>query len=389
MHVLLIPSWYKTPHNPIRGSFLRERAHMLKNAGHQVGLLVPPSVVRTFTGLAEIKRFWRSHPLALTLEDEQGLPVYRVNWWGWWASLNPLARGALMSQAFERYVQDHGQPDVLHGHAIMYGGYIASELGRRYHLPVLVTESDPVYVTGIHPLHVGQGYFIRRTAAQAHQLAAVAPLAAALRPYVGQKPITPFDNPVDTDYFQPGPPPPETPFVFSIIGRLVPLKGHRLLLEAFAQQFKGQAARIDIIGKGRLMETLQQQAHSLGIAEQCTFHGYIPREDLPDILQKSHVIVSASSVDTFPNTLLEAMAMGKPVIATRAGGPEYIVNEQTGLLVDYGDVAGLGQALADIRVHYDRYDPQAIRAYCVARFSVATIMRQYEAAYTAAINAKG
>lgn len=119
----------------------------------------------------------------------------------------------------------------------------------------------------------------------------------------------------------------------------------------------------------------------LGLSEQVTFLGRIPHEDIPGLLQRVHAVVSASRTETFGVTLIEALACGKPVVATRSGGPEHFVNETNGLLVPVGDVEALTAALREMVDHYDRYDAASIRAECVERFSEAAIIRQLEQVY--------
>ena len=77
----------------------------------------------------------------------------------------------------------------------------------------------------------------------------------------------------------------------------------------------------------------------------------------------------------------EAMACGRPVIATRCGGPEGFVNERNGLLVPVDDVEALTEAMRDMAEHVDRYDPTAIAAEAKAHFSAASVAGQLTALF--------
>ena len=73
MHILIIPSWYNTPAEPIRGSFFRDQALALQKAGHRVGILVPPAKLRSLHGLDEVRHNFRRANTAVTVEDDSGI----------------------------------------------------------------------------------------------------------------------------------------------------------------------------------------------------------------------------------------------------------------------------------------------------------------------------
>ena len=148
MHILFIPSWYSTPDNPIRGSFFRDQALALAKAGHQVGILVPPSRLRTWHGLRQMRHNWRHPSYVLEVELDAGLAIYRIPWWGWKGTLLRSERAALGLAAFDRYCQEQGQPDIVHGQSLLYGGYLAAVIKRQRGIPAVVTEHSSVYIRG-------------------------------------------------------------------------------------------------------------------------------------------------------------------------------------------------------------------------------------------------
>ena len=187
---------------------------------------------------------------------------------------------------------------------------------------------------------------------------------------------------VDTDFFTAGPDaPPDQPFVFSVICRLAHYKRIDVLLRALARAFQSQPVHLNIGGDGKQRAAWEQLAQQLGIAAQVTFLGALSREAVRDLIRRSHAVVSSSDVETFGITLIEAMACGKPVISTRSGGPELFVTESNGLLVPTGDPAALAEAMAQLVRDYARFDPAAIRASIVARFSEAAFIEQTEQIY--------
>ena len=118
-----------------------------------------------------------------------------------------------------------------------------------------------------------------------------------------------------------------------IVANLRPEKGHDVLLDAGAilrQRFP--KVRVDIVGDGPERDRLIERSARLGLNGIVSFLGH--RDDVPALLAGAGVFVLPSRSEAFPNALLEAMAAGLPIVATRVGGiPELIDDEQTGLLV--------------------------------------------------------
>ena len=135
--------------------------------------------------------------------------------------------------------------------------------------------------------------------------------------------------------------------VIGSAGRLAPVKGHASLLRAARVILDHRPdARVLIVGAGPLHAELLAQASRLGIAGACVFTG--ARNDAHELIAAMDVFVLPSLAEGIPMALLEAMALGKPVIATAVGGvPEVIQDRVNGMLVAPGDA----QALADACLH--------------------------------------
>jgi lipopolysaccharide heptosyltransferase II len=142
--------------------------------------------------------------------------------------------------------------------------------------------------------------------------------------------------------------------VISIVGRITPLKGHTYFLKAMAQVLrKLPQAKVWIIGdvptgKESYREELQVLARRLGIYDSVEFLG--TRKDVPQLLAKTDVLVMSTIVpEAFGRVILEAQAVGVPVVATSVGGVvEIIDHEQTGLLVMPKDSDAMAEAVLRI-----------------------------------------
>ncbi len=159
-------------------------------------------------------------------------------------------------------------------------------------------------------------------------------------------------NGVDTTHFTPAPPPASLPAPASsptrllFVGRLSPEKGLRGLLTALAGLPAIPAWTLRLVGDGPERQDLESQAQALGLADRVNFSGWLPREALPACYQAADLFVFPSTDEGMPNTVLEAMACGLPVVAMRIAGCEDLVIEgETGRLLPPGDPAALAAAL--------------------------------------------
>jgi glycosyltransferase involved in cell wall biosynthesis len=132
------------------------------------------------------------------------------------------------------------------------------------------------------------------------------------------------------------------------VARLAEVKGQRHLIAALARlDASGILVGEDIERGGSYEEVLRREAERLDVADRVVFAGY--RSDVPAVLAGCDVFCLPSTAEGMPLSVLEAMAQGKPVVATAVGGtPELVVDGVTGLLVPPGDAEALAEALGRV-----------------------------------------
>lgn len=166
--------------------------------------------------------------------------------------------------------------------------------------------------------------------------------------------------------------------VIACVGRLVGLKNHRLLLQAFSHLPVALSPHLLLIGDGPMEAQLRQWAGELGIAARVHLLGR--RTDVPELLTSSDIFALVSDTEGLSCSILEAMSVGLPVVATAVGGnPELVVDGKTGFLIAPGDAAGLyARLLALAREPKLRQRlGQAGRRRVAARFSLETMLNGY------------
>lgn len=141
-------------------------------------------------------------------------------------------------------------------------------------------------------------------------------------------------------------PPPDAPRLVSI-GRLADQKGQRILIQAARQLAdSGVPFQIDIIGDGPLRDALQDQIVADELENRVALRGWQSRSKIQVYLHASRALVLASFAEGLPVVLMEALARGRPVIATHiAGIPELVRHEQEGWLVPAGSATALADAM--------------------------------------------
>ncbi|MBE0432869.1 glycosyltransferase [candidate division WOR-3 bacterium] len=181
--------------------------------------------------------------------------------------------------------------------------------------------------------------------------------------------------------------------VFINVSWFRPQKGHRFLVTAFAAAAKVRPGiKLLLVGNGPLRKNIEKIVRAENLSDRILFLGL--RDDIAGLLARSDVYVSSSEWEGFGLTIVEAMAAGRPVIATAVDGvPEIVHDKVTGLLVPSGDVESMSTAIAaladDCRLRAEMGKRGRVRAEKM--FDIVKTTVAYEEMYTAAVEraAKG
>jgi sugar transferase (PEP-CTERM/EpsH1 system associated) len=179
----------------------------------------------------------------------------------------------------------------------------------------------------------------------------------------------------------------EEHFNIGIVARLVPVKNHLLLLKAFSFVLEENAqSRLWIVGDGELRTNLEAETRRLGIQDYVKYLG--SRTDVPTILNALDLFVLCSLSEGLSITLLEAMSVGLPIVATRAGGNHEVVEDgKSGLLVKNNQVDDLAKAIGKLIGDKDLREQLAMgaRKRFLDNFSVDKMAEGYNRLYHSAL----
>jgi glycosyltransferase involved in cell wall biosynthesis len=250
------------------------------------------------------------------------------------AALDTRSGGKLRYLTLARRTLGAQRPDVVYAHFLVPSGLIAA-LGSRAPLVVTAHGRDVRNVGSIR----GVGAATRLTVRRASAVIAVSDyLRRELETKVPEArgKTTVIDSGVDLDRFRVEPAPPDGPH-FLCLGALTERKNVVRLADAFEQLGEGS---LTFVGDGPLRSRLEGR-RKIEVA------GAILHHEVPERIAAAHVVCQPSLIEPFGQAVLESMACGRSVVATRIGGPPEFVTSEAGVLVDPLDVDALAHALRE------------------------------------------
>ena len=352
IRTLLFSTLYPSSARPLHGLFVETRLRELLTTGEvETTVMAPvpwfPSTHPRWGGYAAMA----ATPMA---EVRHGIEVLHPRYpvipkIG--MTVAPLLLAAASIRPIRRLIAEGRDFDIIDAHYFYPDGVAAAMLARYFGKRIVVTaRGSDINLISRYPL----ARRLMQWAAR-HSDASIGvcnALADQIKPWTAPERVHVVRNGVDLRRFRPvshdearrklgidG-----SPLLLSV-GHLVENKGHALVIDALAEirtQFPD--ARLAVVGHGPDRERLRQHAESRGCADVVTLVGAVNHEAMIDWYNAADVLVLASANEGWANVLLESLACGTPVVATRVGGsPEVVTDERVGRLAE----SRTGQSIAD------------------------------------------
>ena len=265
----------------------------------------------------------------------------------------------------KRYIQEFGVPDVIHLQTSL-AGELALWMNNQYKVPFVVTEHWSGFLQN-KASHAELKLARRVFSRSKHNIAVSEYFAKQLR-NIFQEKFQIVPNSVEVDFFTIGSEK-FNQFTFLQVARLDKNKNQEMLIKAFSHFEPAYDMRLKIAGevKGNIKNELTKLINSLGLSEKVEFCGPLNREEVRRVMQQSHCLVVSSQVETFCIVAIEAMSCGIPVVSTKCGGPEGIINTQTGILCEVNNEQCLFESMK--KMSQKTWSSDTIRRYVESNYS--------------------
>ena len=381
MKVLFITRGFPSEENPMSGNYEAVQAKALAAKGCQVSVMT----IKWKSFCYINKRSSISHQIV------DGVDVYECTRLRFSTRLfkfpyfdRKLKEKAFRS-VFKKVMEEQGKPDIVHAHIISCAAQ-TSFLKDDFHLPFVITEHWTKTNIDNVPKWLKT---MSKAYKKADQVICVSQaLSDSLKRNFQVESIV-VHNMVSNLFFQSSKKErSDNAFRFIACGafRENGNKGFDILVDAFAAGLFPNNVYLSIIGDGPDRPYIERKIAENHLDNQIKLLGVKTPDEVSDLLCNSDCFVLSSRLETFSIVVIEAMAKGLPVIATRCGGPETFLRPEHGRLVEKENVKELADAMNYMVKHHSEYNSEEIRNYCYNHFSQDVIADQIIGIYNKVLN---
>ena len=404
MRVLIIPSWYPNENNKVSGIFTKEQALTISKLRKEwrIGISLwgqGENFLFLRNPLEAYSKYRNDRKKKTTSirNVEHNCMEFLHSCLEWSPRLfNGNMREVILANeknllsAQEKF----GGIDILHAHVSYPAGWIAKLLSNKYNIPYVITEHMSPFPFERYLKNKALSTKVKEPLKEANAIIAVSPyLAQEMLDYGLPEPVI-IPNVIDESFFLPDPLEKKTTgsYTFFTLGGLIPQKGIQELLEGIDLLMKRLPMKerkslvFNIGGAGEEDAKLKKFSEENDLSKNIRWLGSLTREEARYHFRNCDSFVLTSRHESFGVVYAEAMACGKPVIATKCGGPESFINRENGILVEVGKPDQIANALEAMLRNTSSFNSQVIRESFLSRFSSEVVVQKIETLYRDIIN---
>lgn len=378
MKVLVIPTWYPSGEDKLMGIYHKEFTCALNKYGCEANMLYIDR-----QRLSKPIKYLFMRKKEIDVENNYKVFKYRM------LNLAPISFDLQvksytkrLEKAFKDYLKKNSKPDVLHAQVTVPAGYATCVLGKKYGIPVVVTE------------HGGnlERFFKNDKFKEYTKFVMENSVYTTVSNYMKQivlkyyKECDVIPNQVDVELFK-------NDVIRRIDGefRLVMVcalrEGKRLDI-AFKAIRKlideGMKIHLDVVGDGFYEDVYKRAMLEEGLEEHVTFLGRKNKEEISKLLLKEHALLISSELESFAIPGVEALASGMPVISTDCLGPSEFIDNKCGSLCRVNDPDDMARAIKEVYENYSKYEREHLENVA-NKFSEKSVVEKAKKVYKRAL----
>lgn len=284
-----------------------------------------------------------------------------------------------------KYIVEEFKPDIIHGQVATEAGRFAIMMGMMFHIPVMITEHSAIEASNVR--NFPHYYYAKFVYGRSKYNACVSDaVREGLNEIFPQYEFHTIYNGIDmpeqiemhTDVRE------QNCVNIGLVAGFYSreIKGVQYVLPALQKMVRqGYKVHLHVVGGGAYLQEYKDMAGNLGIDAHCTFYGECEKQRVYEIDLAMDYLISASLFESFGCAIAEAVMLGKPVVATKSGGVESIVNEGNGILVEKRNQQALYEGLCWMYEHFVEYDAEKIKVEARNKFAIKNITEKYMRIY--------
>ena len=390
INVFVIPSWYPSKGYSSSGIFIKEQINAISifeksinqyisSWGHDQGHLSFSNPKSLFKAIK-----WRIYNRSTKIINYNSNLIELYSPSLSWTNLLPFGGYKSLLKVNRRNLKQaislYNHIDIIHAHSVYPGGVIASILSKEFNIPYVITEHMGPRIPSL--LKNGKPIDdILKAYSEASKIITVSDFLKIKLEQHNINNITVIPNLVNEDIFKIKNKQ-NKKFIFFTLCNMLEIKGIDILLYAIKEmETDFDSVEFIIGGSGPLLDKYKSLAESLKISKKIKWLGHIEPDQTVKFFQSCDVFVLPSRYETFGVVYVEAIACGKPVIASRCGGPESIVNDINGVLIKSESVEHLSEAMIKMIANIKNYSSKEIRNDFLGKFSREKVVNQITEIY--------